>query len=239
MGSAATQEKGFLGGEQILAPTSAQRKQMKGRPIELLIDWTAEDPSKLVATLEADASVVNLGLGFDGAPPGPMRATGPKKGVRKVDSKSWAEVAELSRDAWHAPIPELPSDGRVDRSAQKKAEQATDKQNGGTLSRDAASPAPQCVGWAPEEEIFARTSEVAIVVWGLQEHPSRLIAKETGESLEDTAEGHVRLVNHFRHCGPGSCKWEMRRATFHESGRLGYEPALAALFPAQPRKMLP
>ena len=32
---------------------------------------------------------------------------------------------------------------------------------------------------------------MAIVVWGLQEHPSRLIAKETGESLEDTAEARL------------------------------------------------
>eukprot|EP00439_Symbiodinium_sp_Y106_P022023 s5215_g2.t1 len=110
------QEKGFLGGEQILAINGllvskmdindfksfgilrrkffkkrpgrrnfqTHKKQMKGRPIELLIDWTAEDPSKLVATLEADASVVNLGLGFEGALPGPLR-------VRSVDSRSWAE----------------------------------------------------------------------------------------------------------------------------------------------------
>lgn len=177
------QEKGFLGGEQILAINGLLvskmdindfKKQMKGRPIELLIDWTAEDPSKLVATLEADASVVNLGLGFEGAPPGPMR-------VRKVDSKSWAEemrlkggelllevngipVAELSREKLAAALRKRPLALRVDRSAQKKAEQA------------------------PEEEIFARR----LIVLPLQKISliCDVIAShfETGESLEDTAE---------------------------------------------------
>ncbi|CAJ1351289.1 unnamed protein product, partial [Effrenium voratum] len=99
------QEKGFLGGEQILAINGLLvskmdiddfKKQMRSRPIDILIDWTAEDPSKMIATLEADETVKDLGLFLPFASPLLVAAVKPDAWAAQMRLKGGEAVLEIN-----------------------------------------------------------------------------------------------------------------------------------------------